>query len=197
MSRGAREYKRWTWGLPHHSVEKWSDPVLDRHLGKDHEFVACGRLCELHIMEPGKKTPTILRLPPKQANNSLVMFDPSHRHQRLYFKLDPVFRRKIKKLYADKARFKALPAATAASLVGGRHGVRSNPGQDYPDIDVMPIGMWTAVVYAVEKNTDGFSKYIHKMGEESGIKPALGTASNGQLYVLGGNYTCPTAGITD
>jgi hypothetical protein len=136
-------------------------------------------------------------LPRKQANNSLLMFDPSHRHQRLYFKLDPTFRRKLKTRYADKAPFESMDAAKAASLVGGRHGLRYNPGADYPHVPVMPIGMWDAVVYAVEKEGDNFSKYIHRMGEESGIKPALGVTSGGHLLALGGNYTCPTAGITD
>lgn len=197
MSRAADEFRRWTWGLPHHDVEDWSDPVLDKHLGKDHEYVAAGRLCELHFTEPGKKKQTILRLNTKQANNSLLMFDPEHRHQRLYFKLDPSFRATLKKKYLTNPKYQFMQAAKAASLVGGRHGHRSNPGTDYPKVEVMPIGVWDAVVYAIEKNGDDFSKYIHQMGEESGVKPALGLDKRGGMYVLGGNYTCPTAGITD
>ena len=197
MSRAKDEFRRWTWGLPHHDVEKWSDSVLDKHLGKDHEYVATGRLCELHFTEPGKKKQTILRLNTKQANNSLLMYDPEHRYQRLYFKLDPSFQRTLKKRYLTNPKYQFMQAAKAASLVGGRHGRKSNPGRDYPKVEVMPIGMWDAVVYAIEKKGDGFSKYIHKMGEESGVKPALGLDKNGRLYVLGGNYTCPTAGITD
>ena len=197
MSRTAREYTRWTWGLPHHDVEKWSDPVLDKHLGKNHEYVACGRLCELYITEPGKKKQTVIRLNTKQANNSLLMFDPKHKHQRLYFKLDPSVRAMLKKRYADKGQYQYMQASKAAALVGGRHGRKSSPGKDYPKAEVMPIGMWDAVVYAVEKSGDGFSKYIHKMGEESGVKPALGVDRKGNLYVLGGNYTCPSPGITD
>lgn len=197
MGSGEREYRRWTWGLNHHDVEKWSDKVLDKHLGKNHEYVACGRLCELHFTEPGKKKQTVLRLNTKQANNSLLMFDPSHKNQRLYFKLDPGFEKTLKKRYLDPPRYQFMQAATAASLVGGRHGHRSNPGKDYPRVEVMPLGIWDAVVYAVEKKGDGFSKYIHQMGEESGVKPALGLGNDGSLYVLGGNYTCPSAGITD
>lgn len=197
MSKGAREYKRWTWGLPHHDVHRWSNSVLDKHLGKNHEYVACGRLCELHFSEPGKSKQTVIRLNTKQANNSLLIYDPDHRHQRLYFKLDPSVRAMLKKRYADKAKYQYMQAADAAALVGGRHGTRSNPGKDYPKVEVMPIGMWDAVVYAVEKNGDGFSKYIHRMGEESGIKPALGVDHQGDLYALGGNYTCPSPGITD
>lgn len=197
MSRTAHEYKRWTWGLPHHSIEKWSDPVLDKHLGKDHEYVACGRLCELYFTEPGKKKETVLRLNKKQANNSLIMFDPSHGSQRLYFKLDPSVRKMLKKRYLSNPKYQFIPLSDAAKAVGGRHGTRSNPASDYPNIKVMPIGMWDAVVYAVEKNGDNFSKYIHKMGEESGIKPALGLGNDGRMYVIGGNYTCPSAGITD
>jgi hypothetical protein len=197
MGQGAREYRRWTWGLPHHDVKEWSDKVLDKHLGKNHEYVACGRLCELHFTEPGKQKQTIIRLNTKQANNSLLMFDPDHPNQRLYFKLDPSVKKMLKKRYLTNPKYSFMQASKAASIVGGRHGRKSNPGQDYPKVEVMPIGMWDAVVYAVEKNGDGFSKYIHQMGEESGLKPALGLSHDGSLYALGGNYTCPTAGITD
>jgi len=197
MSQGAREYRRWTWGLPHHQVEPWSNQVLDKHLGKDHEYIACGRLCELHFTEPGKRKQTVLRLNRNEANNSLIMFDPQHRNQRLYFKLDPKFRAKLKKRFVANPKYSFMQAADAAAIVGGRHGRRSNPGTDYPKVEVMPFGVWDAVVYAVEKNGDGFSKYIHQMGEESGVKPALGMDRRGDVYVLGGNYTVPTAGITD
>lgn len=197
MSRTAREYRRWTWGLDHHDVVRLDNPDLDAHLGPRHEYVACGRLCEIHYREPGKSSDTIVRLSVDEANKSLLMFDPSHRHQRLYFHLAPSVRKKFKRKYSDKAPYQYMNAARAAHIVGGRHGLRSNPGRDYPDIDVMPIGMWTAVVYAVEKNGDNFSKYIHKMGEESGLRPALGVSRRGDLYALGGNYTCPAAGITD
>lgn len=197
MGRGADEFRKWTWGLSHEEVVPWSDPVLDKHLGKNHEYVACGRLCELHFTEPGKRKQTIIRLNKKQANNSLLMYDPEHPSQRLYFKLDPSVRKMLKEKYSKPAPYKSMQAAKAAEIVGGRHGMKSNPGTDYPSVKVMPIGMWDAVVYAVEKNGDGFSKYIHQMGEESGIKPALGVSAKGDLYVLGGDYTCPSAGITN
>ena len=82
--------------------------------------------------------------------------------------------------------------AEVAESVGGRHAT-----DDYPDIQVLPIGIMTHVVYATEKKGDGMSFYIHHMGEESGIQPALAVDSRGRLWVAGGNYTSPTPGITD
>ena len=78
-------------------------------------------------------------------------------------------------------------------MVGGRHAKKD----DYPNVKVRPIGILTNVVYGTEKQGDGYSFYIHHMGEESGIQPALGVDRRGRLWVLGGNYTSPTPGITD
>ena len=79
-----------------------------------------------------------------------------------------------------------------AKNVGGRHAM-----DDYPDIQVTPVGIMTHVVYATDKKGDGMSFYIHHMGEESGIQPALTVDSRGRLWLAGGNYTSPTPGITD
>ena len=68
---------------------------------------------------------------------------------------------------------------------------------DYEDIFVQPIGIMTNVVYACEKKGDGYSFYIHALGEESGIRPVLGMADDGSLWFAGGNYTAPIQGITD
>jgi hypothetical protein len=61
----------------------------------------------------------------------------------------------------------------------------------------MPLGVWTHVVYAVEKGTDTYSKYIHAMGEETNTPPVLTVDAKGRLWSAGGNYRCLTAGITD
>ena len=68
---------------------------------------------------------------------------------------------------------------------------------DYPDIKVKPIGILRNVVYATPKKGDGFSLYIHEMGEETGIKPALCVDKTGRLWIIGGDYTCPVPGITN
>ena len=42
------------------------------------------------------------------------------------------------------------------------------------------------------------SAYIHKMGEEkNGVEPILALSSDGHLWLAGGSYTCPYAGITN
>lgn len=85
-----------------------------------------------------------------------------------------------------------MPLSDLAKAVGGRHG-----GQEYGDIVAAPLGILTHLVYATEKQGDGFNNYIHKLGEESGIRPALAADNAGRLWIVGGNYTSPTPGITD
>jgi hypothetical protein len=92
-----------------------------------------------------------------------------------------------------------MPLSELALETGGLHST-----DDYPDIMVKPIGLLTNVVYATEKGAfggigleDGYSMYIHTHGEESGIQPILAMASDGSLWYAGGDYTCPTAGITN
>jgi hypothetical protein len=33
------------------------------------------------------------------------------------------------------------------------------------------------------------------MGEEGGIEPVLAVSADGNLWIAGGSYTCPTEGI--
>ena len=62
---------------------------------------------------------------------------------------------------------------------------------------VKPVGVLTALVYFTHKQGDGPSYYIHQMGELSHHLPILAFDRHGRPWLAGGNYTCPTPGITD
>jgi hypothetical protein len=60
-----------------------------------------------------------------------------------------------------------------------------------------PLGIASAVTYDTDKSVDGRSYYIHRFGEETGIRPVAAVSEDGTLWWCGGDYTCPTAGITN
>ncbi len=196
--KGAEIYSEWHWGVPHTSVEDWQDEAVDAMLGPDGIVVETGRLVEIHFREPHKRKDTVVRLKRNEANGSHLAFDPDHPHQRLYIFSHPAFAERMHKKYLQNpqyeggSRYQSMALKRAASIVGGKHAT-----DDYPKLDVVPIGILTHVVYGTEKKGDGYSFYIHKMGEESGIKPGLTIDDRGRLWIAGGNYESPTPGITD
>lgn len=196
---GASQYEEWHWGIPSASVKEWKDEDVDGALhGPNGELIETGRLVELHFREPGKRKDTVVRLNRGEANGSHLSFDPHHPSQRLYIHSHPKFAERMHQKYLQDdhfeggSRHQAMPLKQAAKIVGGRHGT-----SDYPDVMVTPIGILTHVVYATEKKGDGFSFYIHKLGEESGLRPALTIDDKGRMWIAGGAYTSPTPGITD
>lgn len=190
---GKDTYRDWHWGIAPKQVITWNDPDYP-----EGELVECGRLVELHIREPGQKRDTVIRLTKKERDGSHLVFDPNHPNQRLYILSHPDFMARMRAAYRKNpdykggSKYRAMPLAEIAKAVGGRHG-----GRDYADIIAAPMGILTHVVYATEKQGDGFSNYIHKLGEESGIRPALSSDNDGRLWIVGGNYQSPNPGITD
>ncbi len=189
----AQEFTEWHWGVPPTKTVEWKD--ADYPAG---DLIECGRLAELHIREPGKRTDTVIKLNKVESNGSHLTFDPNHRNQRLYILSHPAFAERMRLQYRQNGgfhggtRFKSMSLADIADAVGGRHG-----GSDYPNVSAAPIGILTNVVYATEKRGDGYSFYIHKLGEESGIRPALAVDAKGRCWIVGGNTTAPRPGITD
>ena len=199
---GKEEYKKWHWGneatdvfeikypsvvTDHHDQERWDKMNL----------VECGRQYEIHFSPFGsnpKKRDEIIRLPKSMANKSHLAFDADHPYQRLYFILCLPAQEKIKSEYGkiQNPEEEMMPLGDLAMFAGGKHAT-----DDYENIMVKPLGIITNVVYSTDKKGDGFSHYIHKMGEETGIKPALGVAKDGSLWFAGGDYTCPIQGITN
>lgn len=190
---GKSSYTAWHWGIEPKHVIDWDDPDYP-----EGELVECGRLVELHVREPGQRRDTIIRLNRKEGNGSHLAFDPNHPNHRLYIFSHPDFRARILGEYRKNpeydggSKYRVMPLVEIAKRAGGRHASR-----DYPKVDAAPIGILTHVVYATEKKGDGYSQYIHKLGEESGIRPVLAADGQGRLWIAGGNYTSPTPGITD
>ena len=135
----------------------------------------------------------MIELSRRASAKSFIAFDPDHPDERLYLLLDRSASPAIKHRFWDENHVPSLPLADAARLAGGRHGKRD----DYPSVAVKPVGVLTALVYYTHKKGDGPSYYIHKMGELSHNFPILCVDSEGRLWLAGGNYTCPTPGITD
>lgn len=186
---GKKVREDWSWGKPVEDVIEIDDDDLPD------EIVECGRFAEAHFWPIKGRTGRqnkIIKLPESQANNSYLGFDFKHPFQRLYIILDPKFRKKMKKEYWDKSNAHIFNPADIAEAAGGKHAT-----EDYPDIDVKPIGILRNVVYATDKGNDNFSLYIHAMGEETGIRPALCVDETGRLWIVGGDYTCPIPGITN
>lgn len=198
-------YTEWHWGVSPAGRKDWNDPDIDAAIAihakgkngkknpKGGELVECGRLVEVRFREPGQRKDTVVRLTREEANASHLCFDPNHPSQRLYFLCAPKFRERVKKTYLQNPKTDAQPLDALARIVGGRHATR-----DYaPGVTAVPLGVCTHVVYACEKEGDGYSFYIHKLGEESGKAPIVAADSGGRLWMCGGQYTVPEPGITD
>jgi len=196
--KGDKAYKQWHWGVGASEKVEVKPPSVvrdpeDIKRWDKMKLVECGRLVEIHYAPldgSPKRKDKIIKLDRKNSNECHLAFDKDHPNQRLYFILNAATCKKMKKsLHND---YEYLTLNDLSEAVGGRH---SQPDYDY--IEVQPIGVMTNVVYACEKKGDGYSFYIHSLGEESGIQPVLAMAKDGSLWFAGGNYTSPTAGITD
>lgn len=195
-----KAYEDWHWGLAPAKVVDVEDSDLPD------ELIECGRLAEIRFSIPtsaasesgprrtrvnGKAA--VITLNQTESQRAHLAYDPNHPNERLYNVLPEDVQRKLKKTYFDTNPFAMQPLRDVARFTGGRHG----EARDYPDVMVKPIGICTAVIYATEKEGDGFSYYIHRLGEETGVRPCLCISQDGRLWYAGGNYTSPTAGITD
>ena len=195
---GREAYTKWHWGIDPVEQVNVSPPSVvtskaDKKKWRDMKLVECGRLVEIHIAPLSgnvKRRDKVIKLNRKNSNQCHLAFDTEHENQRLYFILNTATKEKMRKDLSND--YDKLPLQELAEIVGGRHA-----SDDYETIMVQPIGVMTNVVYATEKKGDGYSFYIHTLGEESGIQPLLAMANDGSLWFAGGNYTSPVAGITD
>jgi len=193
VRQGSKSYEDWHWGLGSQKVVDWKDPDMPPTL------IECGRLIRMHVRAPGggthprRKRDTMIELSRSTSANSHVAFDPEHPDERLYLLLSPSARPTIKERFWDHNNLPATNLNQMAAHAGGRHGKR----RDYPSVAVKPVGVLTAVVYYTHKKGDGPSYYIHQMGELSHNFPILCVDKKGRLWLAGGNYTCPSPGITD
>lgn len=181
-------YTRWHWGYKPTKVIEINDPLLGHK-----RLVEMGRLVEIHLRREGPKV--VWKVPRKWIDRTYAVFDKDHRWQRIYFIIEPGLRPAVRRdFWQEGAPTHAL--ADVAVAVGGRHGTR-----DYPSIHVQVIAAVPNLVYLTAKKGDAPNHtkpdpYIHRMGEEGGIEPALCVAADGTLWFAGGSYRAPTPGIT-
>jgi len=193
LMQGSKTYEDWHWGVEGQKVVDWKDSDMPATL------IECGRLIRMHVRAPGggthprRKRDTMIELSQRASQSSHVAFDPEHPDERLYLLLSPSTRPAMKERFWDHNNLPATDLNQMAGYAGGRHGRR----KDYPHVAVKPVGVLTAVVYYTHKQGDGQSYYIHQMGELSHNFPILCVDRKGRLWLAGGNYTCPTPGITD
>jgi hypothetical protein len=194
MADPKRLYTDWHWGIEPKEAIDWKDPDYPKGA-----LIECGRLVELHLRQPGLRKDTIIKLDRTEANNSHLCFDPEHRFQRLYILSAKQFQERMRRELLEKPKptklknpVSAMSLNEMAAKIGGRHKT-----PDYPNVRALPVGVLTHVVYACEKKGDKYSFYIHKLGEESGIRPWLAVDQKGRVWIVGGAYVCPSPGITD
>jgi hypothetical protein len=184
-------YREWHWG-----VNPNPEPIEVDDSDYPDVLIECGRLVEFTYRPIGgniKRKDRLYKLSKTDSNKTHLVFNPYHEFDKLYIVCTDS---KAKKTVANDLYktnpFQSVPLADISYHTGGRH-----MGEDYPDIDAKAIGILTTIVYACEKKGDGYSFYVHKMGEESGIQPIIAVSKDGRLWIAGGNYTAPIQGITD
>jgi hypothetical protein len=185
-------YKRWHWGVASDCVVQWDDPDLP-----DGALIEIGRLWELHVRMPDRKD-KVIEIGHKQRNASYVAFDPHQTHQRMYLLLPPAAEADARRVLWDGNQ---QPVESLRTLAKRLHRSAKHATGDYPNVQVKVVGALTDIVYRTHKKGDDDqvrgSSYIHALGEESGLLPALAVDAKGRLWIASGNYFCPTPGITD
>ena len=170
------------------------DPDLDAN-GEKH-LVQCGKLMQLRLRVPhssgqGYKAAKF-SLPPALSRWCYLMFDVRDPSERLYSVLSDNAKRYLAEHMYATSPFRDVPLKQVAKWTGGRHAAGW-----YADVLVRPVGLGAAVMYEGDKRADGRSNYIHRFGEETGIRPMVCVDRTGRIWFAGGDYTCPTAGITN
>jgi hypothetical protein len=170
-------------------------PELDARGEK--KLAECGRLVQIRYRVPLssniKQNPQkSIAVPKEVQRRTYLMFDRADPQQRLFMIQDEA----SKKFFRD-ALYRPNPfqAAPIAKLAAEATGIQSDGW--YPDVLAKPLGLASAVTYDTDKSVDGRSYYIHRFGEETGIRPVAAVSEDGTLWWCGGDYTCPTAGITN
>ena len=192
-------FKRWHWGKDStHEID-----INDDRFPKN--MIGIGRLMELRFDRPEIRSnpsgsivenPMSIEIDEDSINDCYVVFDHDHPKDRIYIILNPSSKKDLKLVYKDLDD-KPILLNDLAINIGGWHGDM----QDYPEVKVKPLGYLSDLAYYTHKvgDDDGIgSGYIHKMGEEKGgVEPIIAVSSDGNLWIVGGSYYCPYAGITN
>ena len=172
-----------------------NDPDLDANGEK--ELVQCGGLIQIRYRIPvggdvEQNPEREFNLPAGSSRWSYLMFDRNDPNQRLYTVLTPRARDYVSSTLFHENPFRVGRLADFAKSTGGCHA-----NGWYPSIQVKPVGIASVVIYDGDKKSDGRSNYIHRFGEETGIRPLMCADAKGGIWFAGGDYTSPTAGITN
>lgn len=179
-----RRYKSSHWGNPHRRLIEVKDP----HFPK--VATALGeRLLQVYLRVPDVG---LVQLDFKPG--CMLAFDPRHPCQRLYPVLCDAMREEFRQGMKQVDHDLLSPLSAIAKAAGGRQA-----RHPWPDLLALPVGKITHILYHTDKQGDGPSNYIHEFGEENkqDIRPILAVEPGGRLWICGGNYTVPDAGITD
>jgi hypothetical protein len=173
------------WGIPPTAVYDIDDPDLPD------ELVMMGHLREIQLVDAdGDK----LRMDWFPKKGCILAFSADNR-EHLYLICDEKTQKRNRKLLRKKnpdGSGDYYRLTDLAKHAGGRQAK-----WDHAPVDVQLLGTATDVVYATDKAGDGFSEYIHALGEETGVQPYVTVDRRGRLWFAGGNYTVPDEGITD
>lgn len=122
---------------------------------------------------------------------SWIGFDPKHPHERIHIILPDKFREQLRKSMKYANPSQALQEISAST--GGTHAKHK-----LPNLRATEIGDVENVVYHTNKGGDGPSHYVHDFGHEHsrGVVPKLAIDASGRVWLCGGSYKCPLAGIT-
>jgi len=154
------------------------------------DLVAMGELHELHVEPVSSDQIEIIDFTDEPG---WAAFDPSHPMQRIHLWLPPEQRKWMAENYVDRSpEAEWWDLSAVAKAVGGRQASHWSGS-----VLVQPVGPLSHITYFTEKTGDGESQYIHEFGEESNLRPWLAVDREGNVFVAGGNYTSPYAGITD
>jgi hypothetical protein len=192
LDKGEKLYEDWHWGLKPQEVVDWDDTDMPPML------IQCGKLIRLHVRAPNsgrhprRQRDAMIEFSRAASANCHIAYDPDHPHERLYLLVVPSARKALCQRFWHGNSAPPSSLAHLAHIAGGKHAK-----EDYPDVQAKPIGVLTAVVYFTHKKGDGPSYYIHHMGELSHHFPILVIDCEGRLWMAGGNYTTPVAGITN
>lgn len=197
--------KRYTgahWGIqPDRVYEYPDDPYLPSHLpgmGKlfQIEYIVCDVDQALQGYPPKRGAKATLDL---SGPHNLLAFTMS-KPEKMYLALAPKDKESLARnpdLIDPQAHWYSLYDLNAQAPGRQSRNPFKGPKGKITDVAVQVLGVPTHIWYKTIKKGDGPSTYKHALGEESGIHPILAISADGQLWIVGGNYTVPNPGITD
>lgn len=182
-------YRQAHWGIPSNREYEVHDPDLPQR-----GLVEMGKLRGLEVREGLNKRGRKFQVdfPPVDGDHDPMLVFSSNRDEKLYIIVqhDPALLARCRALFVH-ADVPFYDLNETQTIVRGRQA-----RYPLPSIPVQIVGRLAAVIYATEKKGDRPSSYRHKMGEEGGDEPLLCVSADGRLWISGGTYTVPNAGIT-